>query len=127
VSRRDGERCTFVGEGGRRCAERGFLEFHHVMPFAVGGLSTVANLALRCAAHNRYEAALYYGGNKGSGAGVVREAQLAWEPQRPSPLNSPRGELSVGGSSLADPALRASHLQLSASGSTEASGRRALR
>jgi hypothetical protein len=80
VSRRDGERCTFVGEGGRRCSERGFLEFHHVMPFAVGGLSTVANLALRCAAHNRYEAALYYGMRKNS-AGLVREPQLVRESQ----------------------------------------------
>src|SRR5262249_57198684 len=36
VSQRDGGRCTFVGEQGR-CTESGFLEFHHVVPFAPGG------------------------------------------------------------------------------------------
>jgi hypothetical protein len=29
-------RCVFVGSNGR-CPERGFLELHHVVPFAVGG------------------------------------------------------------------------------------------
>ena len=32
---RDGGRCAFVGARGR-CAEQGFLEFHHVVPFARG-------------------------------------------------------------------------------------------
>ncbi len=34
---RDGGRCAFVGAKGRRCTERGFLEFHHVTPYAAGG------------------------------------------------------------------------------------------
>ena len=54
---RDGGRCAFVGTQGR-CVETGFLEFHHVEPFADGGLSTSANLQLRCRGHNGYEAAL---------------------------------------------------------------------
>jgi 5-methylcytosine-specific restriction endonuclease McrA len=55
VWRRDGKQCAFVGTQGR-CTERGFLEFHHVVPYADGGESTVENLELRCRAHNGYEA-----------------------------------------------------------------------
>src|SRR5439155_3269574 len=47
---RDGGRCAFVSAGGRRCGERGFLEFHHVEPYAVGGEATVENISLRCRA-----------------------------------------------------------------------------
>lgn len=61
---RDGGRCALVGKGGRRCAERGFLEFHHVQPYGVGGQATVDNIALRCRTHNAYEADLFYGPRK---------------------------------------------------------------
>jgi hypothetical protein len=57
---RDDGRCAFDGASGR-CAERGFLEFHHVRPFAEGGETTAANLELRCRAHNAYEATLHFG------------------------------------------------------------------
>ena len=57
---RDGGQCAFVGTNGP-CAERGFLEFHHVIPFADGGPTTVDNLQLRCRAHNAYEATEYFG------------------------------------------------------------------
>jgi hypothetical protein len=57
---RDEGRCAFVGADGR-CAETGFLEFHHVVPFAAGGPSVADNLQLRCRAHNGYEAALEFG------------------------------------------------------------------
>ena len=57
---RDDGQCAFVGTDGR-CAERGFLEFHHVVPFAEGGPTTVDNLQLRCRAHNTYEAREYFG------------------------------------------------------------------
>jgi hypothetical protein len=59
VWHRDGGRCAFTGSKGR-CGERGFLEFHHVVPFAAGGEATAANIELRCRAHNAYEAALYF-------------------------------------------------------------------
>jgi hypothetical protein len=59
---RDLGRCAFVGEGGRRCGERGFLEFHHVKPYAVGGEATVDNVQLRCRRHNAYEARVYFRG-----------------------------------------------------------------
>ena len=50
---------------GRRCGERGFLEFHHLKPYAVGGEASVANIELRCRAHNTYESDLFYGASKG--------------------------------------------------------------
>ena len=51
---RDGGRCAFKGPHGR-CRETGWLEFHHVVPFAEGGPTDSANLALRCRAHNAFE------------------------------------------------------------------------
>ncbi len=60
VWKRDGGQCAFVGTQGR-CTERGFLEFHHVEPYSAGGPAVVENVALRCRAHNVYEAELYFG------------------------------------------------------------------
>ena len=57
---RDGGQCAFVGPAGR-CTERGFLEYHHVIPFADGGETDVSNLQLRCRAHNRFEAERWSG------------------------------------------------------------------
>jgi hypothetical protein len=57
---RDAGRCAFVGTNGR-CTETGCLEFHHVLPFAVGGPATVENLELRCRSHNAYEADRFFG------------------------------------------------------------------
>jgi hypothetical protein len=44
-----------------RCTETGFLEYHHVMPFAAGGRTSASNIELRCSAHNQYEAQVYFG------------------------------------------------------------------
>ena len=60
VWKRDGGQCAFVGTHGR-CSERGFLEFHHLEPYAIGGAAVVENVALRCRAHNVYEAERYFG------------------------------------------------------------------
>ena len=60
VMKRDGGRCAFIGTHGR-CNETAFLEFHHIIPFAAGGRSTVENIQLRCGAHNRREAEVYFG------------------------------------------------------------------
>jgi hypothetical protein len=57
---RDAGQCAFVGTNGR-CPERGFLEFHHVVPFAAGGPATTDNTQLRCRAHNGYEAERFFG------------------------------------------------------------------
>jgi 5-methylcytosine-specific restriction endonuclease McrA len=59
VWQRDGGRCGFQGAQGR-CTETGFLEYHHVLPFAEGGDSSISNLQLRCRAHNQYEADLWF-------------------------------------------------------------------
>ena len=72
---RDGGRCAFEAKG-RRCEEHGFLEFHHVKPFAAGGEATRENIALRCRPHNAHEAELFYGRGKYNGA-VVRETEPA--------------------------------------------------
>lgn len=60
VWKRDGGQCAFIGRDGR-CTERGFLEFHHVTPYATGGPTTVENLQLRCRAHNAYESEQCFG------------------------------------------------------------------
>jgi len=57
---RDEGRCAFVGTLGR-CSERGFLEFHHVVPFADGGATDASNVQLRCKPHNAYEAEEWFG------------------------------------------------------------------
>jgi len=56
VWKRDGGRCTYVGSGGCRCESRRRLEFDHVQPVALGGQAIVANLRLRCRAHNQLAA-----------------------------------------------------------------------
>jgi 5-methylcytosine-specific restriction endonuclease McrA len=58
---RDGGRCSYVGTNGQRCTERTFLEFHHVVPYALGGLATGENISLRCRRHNQYESDLVFG------------------------------------------------------------------
>jgi hypothetical protein len=53
VHERDAGQCTFVSSDGRRCSQRGFLEFHHHdIPYAKGGEATVANIRLVCRVHN---------------------------------------------------------------------------
>lgn len=70
---RDGGQCTFIGAEGR-CTERGFLEFHHIRPHAVGGAPIVENLELRCRAHNLHEAAHYFTGR----LPLLREPRAAY-------------------------------------------------
>ena len=61
VWERDGGRCAYVSPDGRRCEATRFLHFHHLRPFEVGGPPTIENIALRCRAHNQYEADIYFG------------------------------------------------------------------
>jgi hypothetical protein len=60
VWERDGGRCAYTGQTGR-CTATGFLEYHHVVPFAIGGETSASNIELRCRAHNQYEAERYSG------------------------------------------------------------------
>jgi len=94
VWRRDAGCCAFVGREGR-CRETAFLEFHHVEPYAAGGEATVANVQLRCYAHNAYEARLYFGD------GVARESRTAWG------VNSFRNEFDMTSSSARQCFIRA--------------------
>ncbi len=61
VSERDGGPCTFISATGRRCLAKSQLEFDHIVEVGRGGTATVANLRLRCRAHNQYTAELTYG------------------------------------------------------------------
>ncbi|MDE2291834.1 MAG: HNH endonuclease [Elusimicrobia bacterium] len=62
VWRRDGGRCAFVSEDGRRCGCAEWLEFDHVVPFALGGLSDdPANVRLLCRTHNQAAARAVFG------------------------------------------------------------------
>jgi len=61
VRARDGDRCTFVGDSGKRCGARKLLQFDHVDPVGRGGQATVENIRLRCRAHNQFEAERTYG------------------------------------------------------------------
>jgi hypothetical protein len=76
VWERDGHRCTYVGKNGRRCDATSFLQEHHIVARALGGLTTVANLTLRCGSHNRYEAELVFG--LGKYAGTVSERRATY-------------------------------------------------
>jgi hypothetical protein len=76
VATPDQRRCAFVAPNGRRCDERRFLEFHHVIPYAAGGQPTAENIQLRCRAHNGYEADLFYGpGKRRTLGGVVHDGR----------------------------------------------------
>jgi hypothetical protein len=70
---RDRGQCGFVSASGVRCAEQGFLELHHIQPYALKGPATVGNIALRCPRHNAYEAEVVFG---------PRERPLRWEAGR---------------------------------------------
>lgn len=85
---RDGAQCAFVGTEGR-CTERGFLEFHHVIPFADGGPTTAENLQLRCRAHNAYESKAHFG------SFLLRERCM---------MNSVQTEFAIGAGIVQSPA-----------------------
>jgi 5-methylcytosine-specific restriction endonuclease McrA len=61
VGERDGNRCRYVDEQGRRCPGRNRLQFHHRHPFGLGGDHSVSNIRLMCRAHNAYLAECDYG------------------------------------------------------------------
>jgi hypothetical protein len=61
VYARDGGQCTYVSDDGRRCQERGGLEFEHREGFARTGRHEVSGLTLHCRAHNQHCADVLYG------------------------------------------------------------------
>jgi hypothetical protein len=61
VFKRDGGRCTFTDEHGRRCAETGGLEFDHRDGFARTRRHQADRIRLLCRAHNQHAADEMYG------------------------------------------------------------------
>ena len=61
VFQRDGGRCTFTDEHGRRCAETGGLEFDHRDGFARTRRHEADWIRLLCRAHNQHAADQMYG------------------------------------------------------------------
>jgi 5-methylcytosine-specific restriction endonuclease McrA len=61
VWKRDGGRCTWQAADGRRCGSTWKLELDHIVPVALGGRSTVENLRVCCASHNRLHAEQIFG------------------------------------------------------------------
>jgi hypothetical protein len=61
IWQRDGGRCTFVDDQGHRCRGTRSVEYHHETPYGKGGRHRVDNIALRCRAHNQYQADLDFG------------------------------------------------------------------
>lgn len=57
VWKRDGGRCVFVDEAGKRCDATGFLELDHKTAWSKGGPTDAANLQLLCRAHNQWKGA----------------------------------------------------------------------
>jgi hypothetical protein len=83
VARRDGGQCTYVDpQTGRRCPQRGGLQYHHRDPFAKGGATTAANVFLACPGHNGAAAVADYGA--AHIARRIAEARRAREQRRPA-------------------------------------------
>jgi 5-methylcytosine-specific restriction endonuclease McrA len=61
VFERDGGRCTFADELGRRCTETGTLEFDHRDGFARARHHRADRIRLLCRAHNQHAAEQMYG------------------------------------------------------------------
>jgi hypothetical protein len=61
VYERDGGRCTFTDERGRRCNETSTLEFDHIDGFARTHRHEPARMRLLCRNHNQYAADRIYG------------------------------------------------------------------
>jgi hypothetical protein len=62
VWKRDGARCGYVSESGRRCEATDRLEYDHIRPWARGGSSDDPdNIRLLCRAHNMFAARRTFG------------------------------------------------------------------
>jgi hypothetical protein len=61
IFKRDQGQCTYVAPDGVRCNERRYLQIDHIIPFALGGETTLSNLRLYCSCHNQYAARKIFG------------------------------------------------------------------
>jgi hypothetical protein len=76
VWQRDRGQCTFVSADGRRCEATRNLQFDHGLEICRGGESTVANVRLRCHAHNQLTA------EQNLGAEFMRNRRIAAQEAR---------------------------------------------
>jgi 5-methylcytosine-specific restriction endonuclease McrA len=118
---RDHGRCTFVSHDGQRCESRKFLEYDHEQPVARGGHATVANIRLRCRAHNQLEAERTFG------AGFMEEKRNTAKHAR----RQPGAHLPSSGSSMlhdrgCDDPLDPAMLQVGPELSDDAGGAQAI-
>jgi len=59
---RDEGRCSFISSDGQRCGSTDWLEYDHILPWALGGPSDDAsNIRLLCRAHNQHSARRIFG------------------------------------------------------------------
>ena len=62
VWRRDEGRCAFISDGGTRCPGVDWLEYDHILPWALGGSSLdPGNIRLACRTHNQLAAERIFG------------------------------------------------------------------
>ena len=100
VWQRDGGRCAYVGEGGRRCGSSWQIEFDHIDLVAWGGGATADKIRCLCRAHNQLEA------ERQLGAGFMEEKRrAASETRRASRIEMKTGTRAGAGC----PATRPDH------------------
>jgi hypothetical protein len=84
VYERDGGRCRYEDEQGRRCTARQGLEYHHRRPFGRGGDHSLDNVSLACKCHNAFLAEVDYGREA-----IARHRRSGTRPLGPTPSPSP--------------------------------------
>ena len=58
---RDNHQCTYISPDGVRCSAKRYLQFDHIVPWAMGGNTDSSNLRLRCSCHNQLHAEQSFG------------------------------------------------------------------
>jgi len=86
VWERDGGRCAFIAEDGRRCFETGGLEFDHIDGWARTHVHDVDRIRLTCRAHNQHAAEQLYGREL---MNRIRESRKEACSARPCPAPEP--------------------------------------
>jgi hypothetical protein len=85
VWKRDGGRCQWKLHNGELCGCTEGLQFDHIEPLAFGGASTVDNVRLLCAVHNREAARLVLGDWVLRYTRKAREIRAPAHPGAPAP------------------------------------------
>ncbi len=91
VFKRDGGRCTYLSPRGQRCRAREFLEFHHHDPWAHARAHSINGIALRCRAHNQYEACRDFGERHMARFRTRERIEPSATPKKSVSGSSPRG------------------------------------